>query len=816
MLVRRWYLLLAVELLAGWICVAQVQPSRNLLVTVLDENGLPVPTALAFLTNNQTRAAWRCQTDYAGRCRYSGLPPGIYALRVEKPGFYLLNVNAVDVRATPDVDVTLAHLQEVKEVVNVTASPPVIEGAQTASTGVLSAAEVLNVPYPTSRDVRNVLRYIPGVVQDNTGRLHVDGAADYENLYLLDGFDIDNPITRILDMRFSADAVRNIDVERARVPAQYHQGAGGVVAFGTGMGDDRFHISATNFIPSVQGKKGLNFDKWVPRATFSGPIRKGKAWFFIAPEFEYDQIVVKQLPDGADRNWYLRGSNLAKVQVNLTPRNILTGSFLYNRLHSGHDGINAFTPREATLDLDNYAYLYDLRDQHTFANSTLFEVGIANSRFNDLSRPQGPLPYVIGPSSVAGNYFKASRDRSGRVQGYANLFLPPVQLWGSHEFQFGTNLNRLSMNEVASRRPILINRTDGTLQRESTFSPTAPFSSHNLEASAYAQDRWMPAKPVMLEAGLRYDWDQIVRRSLLSPRLAATWMVTSDGNTKLSAGLGISHDPTFLSFITAPFEGQRVDQEFAPNGITPVGPPLVTTFTVNQSALQAPRYLNYSLALERKLFARIYLRTEYIRKRGANGFVFLNTSGVPLGGDFLLTNTRQDHFDSFQITAHRTFKENYEVMASYTRSSARSNQVFDFTIDNPIFSLQSAGPLAWNTPNRFLTWGWVPLPHFTHWSLAWSAEVHSGFAFSAVNENQQVVGRANSYRFPNYVSISPFLEYRFRLHGHDLALRGGFENITGHTNPTAVDNNIDSPHFLTFSGLAGRVFTARIRFLGRK
>ncbi len=809
-------MLLAFFLLAGSICVAQAQPSRALLVTVTDENGLAVPTALAFLTNRQTGAAWRCQTDYAGHCRYSGLPPAVYALRVEKPGFYLLNVNAIDVRNTPAIDVTLAHLQEVKEVVNVTASPPAIEGAQTASTGSLSAAEVLNVPYPTSRDVRNALRYIPGVIQDNIGRIHVNGAADYQNLYLLDGFDIDNPITRILDLRFSADAVRTIDVERARIPAQYGQGSGGVIAFTTGMGDDRLHFSATNFIPSVQGKKGLNFDKWVPRATFSGPLRKGKAWFFFAPEFEYDQIVVKQLPDGADRNWFLRGSNLAKVQVNLNPRNILTGSFLYGRLHSGHDGINAFTPRQSTLDLDRNAYLYDLHDQHSFSNSTLLEFGIANSRFNDLSRPQGPLPYVIGTSAVGGNYFKAARDRAGRVQGYANLFLPPVQFWGSHEFQLGTNLDRTSMNEVASRRPILITRTDGSLQRQSTFSAAPPFSAHNLTVSGYVQDRWTPVKPVMFEAGLRYDWDQIVRRSLLSPRLAVTWMLTSDGNTKLSAGFGVFHDPTILSFITAPFEGERTDQEFAANGVTPVGPPLVTRFSVNQSALQAPRYLNYSLALERKLFARIYLRTEYIRKRGNRGFVFLSSSGVPLGGDFLLTNTRQDHYDSFQVTAHRTFRENYEVMASYTRSSARSNQVFDFTIDNPIFSQQSAGPLAWNTPNRFLTWGWLPLPHFPHWSFAWSAEVHSGFAFSAVNQNQQVVGGANSYRFPNYVSLDPFLEYHFRLRGHDLALRGGFENITGHTNPTAVDNNINSPHFLTFSGLAGRVFTARIRFLGRK
>ena len=54
------------------------------------------------------------------------------------------------------------------------------------------------------------------------------------------------------------------------------------------------------------------------------------------------------------------------------------------------------------------------------------------------------------------------------------------------------------------------------------------------------------------------------------------------------------------------------------------------------------------------------------------------------------------------------------------------------------------------------------------------------------------------------------------MKGLRWALRAGFNNVTGRDNPTGVNNNIDSPEFLTFGGAQGRAFTGRIRFLGRK
>ena len=84
------------------------------------------------------------------------------------------------------------------------------------------------------------------------------------------------------------------------------------------------------------------------------------------------------------------------------------------------------------------------------------------------------------------------------------------------------------------------------------------------------------------------------------------------------------------------------------------------------------------------------------------------------------------------------------------------------------------------------------------------------------NDSQEVVGAPYSQRFPTYFSLDVSLERRFTIFGFQWALRAGVDNITKRGNYSFVNSNIDSPHFLTFSGAQGRSFIARIRLLGRK
>lgn len=801
------------------------------MITVNDENGVAVRSALVLLQVSPQATALRGETDFAGRCEFSNLAPGSYQLRIEKQGFYALVLPNVHVGITANVDVTLSHQQEVREVVNVAESPPAIDPAQVSSKEEITGLDIIDIPYPATHDYRNVLNFIPGVVQDTSGQPHVAGAETYQTLTLLDGFNVTQPANGLLLVRASTDAFRSIEVEPSREPAEYGKGSGGVLGLNTGIGDDHYRFIATNFIPSWQNKKGIALDQWTPRFTVSGPLRKGKVWFFDAVDGEYDNFIIPQLPSGADTDRVWRADNLAKLQTNLTSRNILTTSLLMNHLNDPHAGLSPLNPLPATPTDAESAYIGTVKDQHYFSGGQLLETGFNVDQYNLALTPAGTASYFITPEVAGGNYYLNAETHARRWQGLSNLYLAPHQWHGRHDIKLGVDLDRLDYEAQFARQPISFLREGETLpvtgtcltvapspcSRYSAFSGGGDSTTHNFEVSGYLEDRWLVTDRLLIEPGVRLDWDQLVRSPLFSPRLAATYVLDSGGKTKLSAGIGIVHDATNMVLIARPYAGQRLDYFFDSSG-NPVGVPVLTTFSVDRNTLEAPPFLNWSIGLERKLPASFFLKAEFLQKRGTHGFVY-NTATGQSGGNFLLQNTREDHYDAFQISLRRSFRQRYMIFGAYTRSRARSNQVLDFNVDVPILSPQAAGPYPWDAPNRFLSWGFLPffkLPIIHELDLAYSTEARTGFPFNVFNDLQQLVEPPGSRRFPDYFTLNVHLEKRFHLFGYFWAVRGGFDNITDHQNPVVVNNDINSPQFLTFSAYDRRAFTSRIRFLGRK
>jgi hypothetical protein len=797
---------------------AGVQPPNNkLLVVITDENNVPVPASRVMLLQTSSGNSWKGETDYLGQFEFSSLGAGLYQLRVEKEGFYVLTSDAVEVGTTQKVDVTLNHQQELHETMNVAYAPPAIDPTQTVDSGGLTGQQLIDLPYPTTRDLRQALPLIPGVLADTSGQIHVQGSATSQILDRLDGFNITQPVSGLLTMRVSADAVRSIDLQSSRYSAEFGKASGGILSLATGMGDDHFRFSATNFIPGLDVQNGIHLGKWNPRATFSGPIVKGKVWFFDSPDAEHDLNIVPGLPQGANQNEFWRWSNLLKTQVNLSPGNNLTCSLLLNHFHSPYAGLSQFAPVETTQDQSESTYLFTLKDQAYFSNGSLLEIGLGVSQFRISNQPQGNLPSQIHPDGTSGSSSLSEDGRARRVQWLANLNFPSVHWHGRHDFKVGSDVDWLTWDQTIERRPISIFREDGTLSQQITFVGNPNFTEKNFEVGNYAQDRWSISDRWLVEMGLRQDWDQIVRRMLFSPRLASSYLLTKDGRTKINAGMGLFYDATNLDIIVRPFEGIRQDIVFAADGKTPLGPPLVTSFLVNRQNLREPQFVNWSVGLERELPDSIYLSINFTQRKGKDGFSFVNTAPGLLGqpaGQFELTNMGRDRFDAIQINVRHTFKSQFPFLASYTRSSARSNAVIDFSLDNLIYSQQAGGPMPWDSPNRLLSWGGAPL--WKGFSLYYSLDWRDGYPFNVINQDQQLVGSPGSMRFPPFFSLNVHMERRFHLLGYQLALRAGFNNITNHQNASSVINNMSSPHFLTFGDAQGRVLTARLRFLGKK
>jgi hypothetical protein len=797
----------------------QAKPSpRLVVVTVVDDNGVVVRRAQLSLEPVAGGELVRGETDVAGRARFPGLAPGVYRMSVEKIGFYPVTNRIVDLTSTGSLEITLPHQQEYRERVEVHYTPPVIDPQQTAAAQTLSSRDVVNIPYSTNRDYRNVLPMMPGVTPGANGQVHINGSSSTQIYTRLDGFNVSQPVTGLLDIRLSPDALRSIDVIGSRLPADLGKSSGEALSLDTSMGDDRFRFTTTDFIPSVQSRKGLHIEAFTPRLALSGPIRKGKAWFYDAGQGEYDLSIVQELPSGADEAPSWRWNELAKTQVNVNASNQLATIFLVNRFRSPNNGLDALDPLETTTNLTQTAWFAALKDQMSLPGGSLLELGFGFDQFGSNDLPRGSLPYVITPEGTSGNFFETANSTARRFEAIANLSLNGFDWHGRHELRFGADADRVTYAQQLARGAILIYREDATLDRQATFSGPPVYDRNNVETSAYAEDGWAPRSALFVNAGLRFDWDEILRHPLISPRLAASYMPTSDGKTKLTAGVGLAYPSTNLALVSLPLQGQRSDVFYAPDGLTPLGPPVVTTFTADPSALSAPRFLNWSVGFERMLPGQTHLGVDYIGKRGANGFTYQNVGSGPApglpSGQFVLADFRDDSYDAFRVTVRYPFHQGDMVMVSYTRSRAVTTAALASSLDFPLFSPQLPGPLPWDSPNRLLSWGWAPLPY--KFQISYVVDWYSGYPFNVVDQNQNLIGLPGSHRFPDYFSLNLFIERRFRLFGYEWAIRGGFDNITNHQNPGTVINNIDSPRFLTFEDSQGRAFTGRIRFLGSK
>ena len=788
---------------------------------VVDENGVIVTGAKLTLSGPETPSPVVAITDDAGRFLLPPLPAGTYELRVEKPGFYayLAHSFALGQRSEP-IEVVLNHQREFGETVNVVYSAPVIDPQQVAAESTLHAEEIIEMPYPATHDFRSALPLLPGVVKDNLGQVHLNGGAENQASYSLDGFNIGNPVSGTLQNRVSVDSLRKVRVEASRYSAEFGKGSAGLLALETSQGDDHFRFLATNFLPSLQvNKKNLDIEGWTPRANFSGPIAKGRAWFFNAADIQYDVSVVNELPAGADTGSRWEGSDLTRVQVNLTNRNILTSGFLYNFTDANHFGLSPRDPLETTRDVSSRYYFLNVKDQAFLAGGSVLEVGVAASRLNDDEQAMGDKLYIIGPEGNLGNYFADSNQEVNRLQVVANMLLRPLSWHGRHDVKFGIDADENQYRQFSLRRSFEVRDEQGIRVRTASFSGDPHLSEDNAEFSAYIQDRWLPQERWLVETGLRLDWDQVLGDALVSPRFAVTFTPVRIRDSKFSAGVGVFYDATNLGLLARGLDQTRTDTFYSQDGTEIIDGPIVSRYTVDRTTLQAPFSLNWSLGWEQKLPGTIYFATNFIRRHGHHAWAYsLAASGGEQGAreaTYQLDSNETQSYSYLEFTARRMFREKYYTVFSYVRSSTRTSAVIDFSLENPIFSQQASGPQGWDTPNRFITWGLLPIPHIRKWTAAYFLEWHTGFPYSVVNQELRLVGAPNSYRFPDYFSLNLQFERRFRLLHYEWAFRIGFNNITGHENPTAVNNNIDSPNYGQFLGSAGAAFVGRIRFLGK-
>ncbi len=261
--------------------------------TVTDSQGAVLPGTTVTVASPALQGLRSATTDTNGLYIIRALPPGAYVVTFELSGLQKVEQKTtVELGRTVDVDATL-QVAGVQESVTVTAETPSV--LVTPSGGANYRKEEIDI-LPQGRTIAGIAALAPGLTTEttpNAGQLQISGSFAYDNVFLLDGVDINDNLFGVANDLFIEDAIEETQVLTSGISAEYGRFSGGVVNAITKSGGNlfsgSFRVNWTN--PSWRTESPFEESRNITRpdthnfvyeATFGGPIMKDKLWFFFA------------------------------------------------------------------------------------------------------------------------------------------------------------------------------------------------------------------------------------------------------------------------------------------------------------------------------------------------------------------------------------------------------------------------------------------------------------------------------------------------------------------------------------------------------
>ena len=383
------------------------------------------------------------------------------------------------------------------------------------------------------------------------------------------------------------------------------------------------------------------------------------------------------------------------------------------------------------------------------------------------------MPYLLLVNGARGNFFQRTDQLSKRHQFFADAIRP---LFGSlarpaHIFSAGSNISVVTLNQSSERGEIQAFNA-ANHQQLHDFTGNAVLDVDNTLAGAFVQDNWSLSSRWVAQLGLRGDWDQFVHATLVQPRAAVNYLPFA---WKILHRLGDLADPvkSFRSRADArPAAGRQLLYNPATGAVT--AGPATSTSTMPAHGLQQPFFDITSAGWQERIWKKTILSVDLLARNGHRELAFETSNPGQIGGTFLLQSTRRDKYRGATISARHTFEKGAVLFGSYTRSRANTDQALDPIPGLLYFAPQQGAPLAWDAPNRAISWGTVPTP-FWGIDFAYFFEYRTGYPFSVVNQQQFLIGAPNSLVVSRL--RQPEHQPRKEIASKYLAIRGSVINI---------------------------------------
>jgi outer membrane receptor protein involved in Fe transport len=348
-------LFLALGFQSAW---AQSVVSGEISGTVTDSTNAVVPNATVILANNENGFNATANTSSSGTFRFPLLRPGDYSLSVTAKGFKVTKRTvAASVGQLVEVQIQL-ELGATTEVVEVTATTPILQTESANNTVSYTPSQIENIPSPGG-DLTNFALTAPSVVLSTGGgygNFTAHGMPGTSNLFTINGGDMNDPYNNLNNSGSSNNMLGVNEIEEVAIVSngysgQYGRGAAINMNFTTKHGTNSFHGNAKW---DYNGRY-LNANDWFNNASgqprpfeisnqwggsVGGPIIKDKLFFF------YDNEGLRYVLPAGGAVYIPTAQWASAVQANIDANQPLESSFYQKMfsLYAGASGAPVATP----------------------------------------------------------------------------------------------------------------------------------------------------------------------------------------------------------------------------------------------------------------------------------------------------------------------------------------------------------------------------------------------------------------------------------------------------------------------------------------
>jgi len=685
----RWTLLL----LAAVVCVllprvgAAQGLTGTLIGTVKDEQGLVLAGARVSINSPALIGGPAIQmTNERGGLRFPVLPPGLYALEIEMPGFATLHDRDILIAAGSTIERTATlKLAGGEESVVVEGTGSRIE-ARNAGFGTRFGSEDID-GIPTRRaSMFDFIRAAPGVSPTSPSSgiqttISAFGSGTNENHYLIDGMNTTCPCSGVARSEPGVDFIQEVQVQAVGASAEFGNMQGAVINVVTKQGGERFSYDASfygqpsaltsqpvslRYLGSSGQQSGYERGKYEDfMNSLGGPAIRDRLWFFAGYQWlrDYDS---QPGTDPTLPRMYEMQKLFAKLTWRLAPGWQLAQSF-HNETGVDPERATIVTPFEATARTHISTPTMNFGDlTHTMSANTLWDVRVG--RF--VSHRSGDLN-ALSPTTPS-RFDRVTGVTTGARQGGAtvDLFRTTAKatlthyrraLGAEHQWKIGGQFER-GEHHAINFIPTNVRYEDRAGQPlQSVSSLPYNIGGVSLTYSTFATDTITLGDRLTITGGVRFDHSRAISQdlpavdeqgqetgaiinglgtmytwNLWSPRLGATTKLSADGRTILRVSYGRFFQGVFTGELE-PFHPGAMPVTMA--AFDPVtGDYSGTRITVDPKDLRwdpetrAPRTDEYSIGVDRAVGGRLTVSMSYVHKDGRDFISWTDVAGKYVEG----------------------------------------------------------------------------------------------------------------------------------------------------------------------------------------